>query len=239
MAYVRGVLGADDGQHSRSRYLRSPARSADLNRGIELAAGAPALRGMSHGSRLGISAIALRPRPRNVRVERLLDFGAMTPLMAPSPLAGSDTYERILTAPGGLVVLEHVDSSALIEQFRALARHHGQSVYVWRAETGMENLREAHTSIPGSQRLGNALRYIQQSIHFGIYLLTPFALPLTPTDSTLLRQLARAPAGHVRRVVLLDAPSSLVSSIDDVAVHLGGSMDVVQRPRLRDGRWLL
>ncbi|RUL79684.1 hypothetical protein EKH80_00270 [Dyella choica] len=163
----------------------------------------------------------------------------MTSLMAPAPLAGSDIYERILTAPGGLVVLEHVESKALIEQFRALARLNGQSVYLWRPETGMENLREAHAVIPGSQRLGNALRYIQQSIHFGVYLLSPFPLPLAATDSSLLRQLARAPAGHVRRVVLLDAPQSLVSSIDDIAVRLGSAADMIQRPRLRDGRWLL
>jgi hypothetical protein len=163
----------------------------------------------------------------------------MTSLMAPAPLAGSDIYERILTAPGGLVVLEHVDSDAVIEQFRALARLNGQSVYLWRQEAGMENLREAHAVIPGSQRLGNALRYIQQSIHFGIYLLAPFPLPLVPTDSALLRQLARAPAGHVRRVVLLDAPDLLVSSIDDVAVRLGSTANTIQRPRLRDGRWLL
>lgn len=166
-------------------------------------------------------------------------LGGMTSLMAPAPLAGSDIYERILTAPGGLVVLDHVDSNALIEQFRALARLNGQSVYLWRPESGMENLREAHAVIPGSQRIGNALRYIQQSIHFGIYLLSTFPMPLPPTDGALLRQLARAPAGHVRRVVLLDAPSALTSSIDDVAVRLGGAMDMVQRPRLRDGRWLL
>jgi hypothetical protein len=136
-------------------------------------------------------------------------------------------------------VLEHVDMKALIEQFRSIARHSGQSVYVWRPESGMENLREAHAVIPGSQRLGNALRYIQQSIHFGVYLLAPFPLPLVPADSALLRQFARPPAGHVRRVVLLDVPPSLAASIDDVAVRLGGATDVAQRPRLRDGRWLL
>lgn len=163
----------------------------------------------------------------------------MTSLMAPAPLAGSDIYERILTAPGGLVVLDHVDSSALIDQFRAIARNNGQSVYVWRSESGMENLREAHAVIPGSQRIGNVLRYIQQSIHFGIYLLSPFPLPLIPAENTLLRQLARAPAGHVRRVVLLDAVPALISSVDDVAVRLGSSAHLIQRPRLRDGRWLL
>jgi hypothetical protein len=39
--------------------------------------------------------------------------------------------------------------------------------------------------------------------------------------------------------VLLDAPEILVSSIDDVAVRLGSTANTIQRPRLRDGRWLL
>jgi hypothetical protein len=159
--------------------------------------------------------------------------------MAPAPLAGSDIYERILTAPGGLVVLEHASSATLIEQFRVLARHNGQSVYAWNPEEGMENLREAHTHIPGSQRLSIALRYIQQSIHFGVYLLSQFPLPMSAIDSTLLRQLARAPAGHVRRVVLLDAAPTLVASFDDVAVRISSATPMTQRPRLRDGRWLL
>jgi hypothetical protein len=163
----------------------------------------------------------------------------MTPLMAPAPLAGSDIYERILTAPGGLVVLEHDECAALVEQFRVIARHNGQTVYLWHPENGMENLREAHARVPGSQRLGIALRYIQQSIHFGVYLLSRFPLPLSATDNSLLRQLARAPAGHVRRVVLLDAPPALVASFDDVAVRLSTTASVTQRPRLRDGRWLL
>jgi hypothetical protein len=163
----------------------------------------------------------------------------MTPLMAPAPLAGNDIYERILTAPGGLVVLEHDNTAMLVEQLRAIARHNGQSVYVWNPESGMENLREAHARIPGSQRLGNALRYIQQSIHFGVYVLTQFPLPMSAMDSTLLRQLARAPAGHVRRVVLLDVAPTLLASFDDVAVRLSSTAALTQRPRLRDGRWLL
>jgi hypothetical protein len=83
------------------------------------------------------------------------------------------------------------------------------------------------------------LRYIQQSIHFGVYLITQFPLPMPAMDSTLLRQLARAPAGHVRRVVLLDAAPTLIASLDDVAVRLSGMAPASQRPRLRDGRWLL
>lgn len=155
--------------------------------------------------------------------------------MAPAPLAGSDIYERILRAPGGLVVLEHVEGKALIEQFRALARVSGKPVYVWRPGIGIENLGEVHGAIPGSQCLTHALRHIQKSNHSGVYLLSSFSLPLTPADGRLLRHLALAPAGPVRRVVLLDAPRELISSLDNRAVRLSGA---VQRPKLRDGRWL-
>ncbi|MDO1528713.1 hypothetical protein QMK61_07735 [Fulvimonas sp. R45] len=163
----------------------------------------------------------------------------MTTLMAPDPVAGSEILERILAAAGGLLVLEGGDSAVLVEQFRAIARHSGQSIYLWQPDTGMGNLREAHARVPDSQRLGNALRYIQQSQHFGVYLLSRFPLPLSTADGNLLRQLARAPAGHVRRVVLLDAAPSLVASLGDVAVRLNGAPKAAQRPRLRDGRWLL
>jgi hypothetical protein len=159
--------------------------------------------------------------------------------MAPDPVAGSELLERILAAPGGLILLEGGDNATLIEQFRTIARHSGQSIYLWQPEDGMGNLREVHARVPGSQRLGNALRYMQQSQHFGVYLLTRFPLPLSTMDNSLLRQLARAPGGHVRRVVLLDADPVLAASLDDVAVRLCGAPRAAQRPRLRDGRWLL
>lgn len=162
----------------------------------------------------------------------------MTTLMASDPVAGSELFERILAAPGGLVVLDCDDSAAVVEQFRALARHSGQSIYLWEPDTGMGNLRELHARVPGLQRLGNALRYMQQSNHFGVYLLARFPLPISTMDNNLLRQLARAPAGHVRRVVLLDAEPTLIASLDDVAVRLNGAARATQRLRLRDGRWL-
>lgn len=163
----------------------------------------------------------------------------MTPLMAPAPLVGSDLYERILTAPGGLILLEQTDQAALVEQFRTLARHNGHSVYYWQPEAGLQNLREAFANIPGTQRLGATLRYIQQSAHFGIYLLSPFEWPMSAVDSGVLRQLARPPAGHVRRVILLDAPVPLAASLDDVAVRMSAATPQALRPRLRDGRWML
>ncbi|MFC5741090.1 hypothetical protein [Dyella tabacisoli] len=162
----------------------------------------------------------------------------MTLTTAPTQ-TGTEIFERILAAPGSLVALEGGDTEVLIDQLRVLVRHTGQSVYLWQPEIGLDSLRDAHARVPGSQRLSQVLRLVQQSIHFGVYLLRGVQLPLPATDLSLLRQLARVQKGHVRRVVLLDAPTALVDSLNDVIARVSCAIKPELRPRLRDGRWLL
>lgn len=163
----------------------------------------------------------------------------MTIAMASAaPQAGAEIFERILTAPSGLIVLESKDASTLMEQVRSLARHSGQAVYLWQPDTGLGSLREAHARVPDCERLGNALRYMQQSMHFGVYFLRGLELPLSAVDAAMLRQLARAPKGHLRRVVLIDAPAALIGHLGDLAAHLDSEDGTPRSLRLRDGRWL-
>src|SRR5579859_59156 len=160
----------------------------------------------------------------------------MNTSIAPPPShAGAEILERILAARGNLIALEGGEAMGLIDQLRLLVRRSGQAVYLWNPEIGLGNLREEHSGLPGSQRLSIALRYVQQSNHFGVYLLQRPPLPLAMGDATLLRQLARATTGHVRRIVLLDPPEALVSSFNDVLVRLSCQPKSAQRPRLRDG----
>jgi hypothetical protein len=166
----------------------------------------------------------------------------MTSVMASAPpYAGAEIFERILAAASGLVVLESrdVDVQALIDQFRAIARHTGQAVYLWQPDTGLSSLRDVHVRVPDCQRLGNALRYMQQSMHFGVYFLVGLELPLSAMNATLLRQLARAPKEHLRRVVLIDAPAALAEHLGALAVRLSSEDSQPRRLRLRDGRWLV
>lgn len=153
--------------------------------------------------------------------------------------AGADLLERILGARGNLIALDGGEGGDLVGQLRPLVRRSGQAVYLWNPELGLGNLREEHVALPGSQRLNIALRYMLQSNHFGVYILQRLPLPLPMADATLLRQLARATTGHVRRVVLLDPPETLVASFNDVLVRLSCQSKPAQRPRLRDGRWML
>ena len=163
----------------------------------------------------------------------------MSPMMAmPLPSSGHDVFERILAAPAGVVAVRSEDGEALLEQFRGIARHSGQAVYLWRPGQGLSSLRDAYARVPDAQRLGQALRYMQQSMHFGVYLLQELELPLAATDLTLLRQLARATTGHLRRVVLLNAPKALVEQLGDLIANIDSEQERRQRLRLRDGRWL-
>jgi len=160
-------------------------------------------------------------------------------MMATAPQVAAEILERILGATSGLVVLDSPDSLVLIGQFRALARSTGQAMYLWQPDTGLGSLRDAQVRVPDCQRLGNALRYMQQSIHFGIYFLVGLELPLSAMDATLLRQLARMPKEHLRRVVLIDVPIALVEHLGELAMRLNSTDSSPKRLRLRDGRWLV
>lgn len=164
----------------------------------------------------------------------------MNSVMASAPpQAGAEIFDKIVAAPGGLVVLDSKDVHGLIDQFRAIARHTGQAMYLWQPDTGLGSLRDAHVRVPDCQRLGNALRYMQQSMHFGVYFLLGLELPLSAMDATLLRQLARSPKEHLRRVVLIDVPAALAEHLGDLAMRLCGEDSQPRRLRLRDGRWLV
>lgn len=167
------------------------------------------------------------------------DVGTMIlPMDTASLQAGTEVFEQILSSSSGLVLLQSEDCPALLDQFRSIARHSGQAVYLWQPDTGLGSLRDAHVRVPDCQRLGNALRFMQQSLHFGVYVMVGLELPLSAMDDILLRQLARLPQGHLRRVVLVNAPRALAEHLGELAVHLRSEDSQPRRLRLRDGRWL-
>lgn len=154
--------------------------------------------------------------------------------------AGTDVFDRILSASGPLVALQAGDIAWLVEEFRLVARRSGQAVYLWRDTEGLVSLRDAQMRVPGCVRLGDALRYILQSLHFGVYLLDMPADPPSATDSALLRQLARTSTGHIRRVVLVGADPALLATFEDDVIHVGAAGPArFAKPRLRDGRWVV
>ncbi len=151
---------------------------------------------------------------------------------------GSETLERIIEAESALVVLRTDQPDLLVEQFRQVTRRSGQSVYVWHSDHGLHSLREGEVRVPGCRRFSDTLRYIIQSMHFGVYLMTGMPRKLDAGDHVLLRKIRREQSDQVRKVVILTSDESLIQSVEDMATVLGGSA-ASARPRLRDGRWVL
>ncbi len=151
---------------------------------------------------------------------------------------GSDTLEEIVDAGTVLVVLRTEQAGLLVDQFRSVARRSGQAVYVWHPDQGLKSLREVEVRVPGCRRVGDTLRYVLQSMHFGIYLMTGVRGKFSAADHLLLRKLSRTPSEQVRRVVFLTDDDAVIQSLEDMATLLGGQA-AGSRPRLRDGRWVV
>lgn len=160
-------------------------------------------------------------------------------MQAMSEQAGSETFERIINAERSVVVLETGHADELLGQFRHLAQRSGQVMYLWREGEGLRSLREGGVEVPGCHRVGDTLRYVLQSMHFGIYLLADMAPPMSPAVLSLLRQIVRAQTPHVRRVVLMTQTPALASMLGNVAVSIDCDHARLLRPRLRDGRWVV
>ncbi|MCB1626686.1 MAG: hypothetical protein KDI37_10495 [Xanthomonadales bacterium] len=148
-------------------------------------------------------------------------------------------YARLLEASSALIVLDVVDCKPVIDHLRMLARRQGQSIYSWSSQHGLASLREAGIAVPGSQRPADALRYVLQSNHFGIYLFPEVTANIYGQFGPQLRQVARALPGVDRKVVLMGSQIRLPAGLDALCSHLTLATRTAPRLRLRDGRWVI
>ncbi|HJT96815.1 MAG TPA: hypothetical protein VJ696_00730 [Rhodanobacteraceae bacterium] len=146
--------------------------------------------------------------------------------------------EQILKAPGNLIAMETSHVAEALVQFRTLAMRTGTSMYLWDPEGGISSLRESGLRVPGSKRLTDALRYVLQSMHFGIYLFTGFEDQLKTPDTVLLRRISRIHTGNERKIVFVGANLAVPEEIESALQRLNTESEVRAPPRLRDGRWI-
>ena len=163
-----------------------------------------------------------------------------SPVSAETPVtdAGAEVLARIVESDRNIVLLETGDNADFVERLRRLARRSGQALYLWRQESGLLSLREGDMAVPGCRRLTDALRFVRRSMHFGVYLFEDAGTLLRPPDMVLLTQIARLGDGPARRVVLMGEATGYGESLDAISMRLSVSSGGMQRPRLRDGRWV-
>ena len=146
--------------------------------------------------------------------------------------------EQILKAPGNLIALETTHVNDALVQFRTLAMRTGTSMYLWDPDGGISSLRESGLRVPGSKRITDALRYVLQSMHFGIYLFVDFDAFLKPAETLFLRRISRMTMRSERKAVFIGRRVELPEELDGLYAAMSSRAQVSQRPRLRDGRWV-
>ena len=147
-------------------------------------------------------------------------------------------FDRIVQSPQNLIAIETPNAADVLAQFRLLALRTGQSVYSWEADTGIVSLRERDVGVPGSKRATDALRYILQSMQFGVYLFSEFNEHLRPPNLGLLRQIARLRTGNDRKVVFIGEQVHLPDGLNELVERISHQSVASVHPRLRDGRWV-
>lgn len=146
--------------------------------------------------------------------------------------------EKILDSESNLIGIESAHIEDTLEQFRQLALRSGQSIYLWDPENGIAALRQSEMRVPGSTRFNDALRFILQSMQFGIYLLIDFEDQIRPPNTSLLRRFARIRSANQRKIVFLSGKLELGDEIEGLVERLQLGAGSSAPPRLRDGRWV-
>ena len=146
--------------------------------------------------------------------------------------------ERIVESPLHLITLETMRCDETVAQLRVLAMREGTSIYAWEPDVGLTSLRESGLNVPGSKRLTDALRYVMQSLHFGIYLFTGCTGVMKPVDTLLLRRISRVQSVNERKLVFIGSHVDMPEELDGMLERIVVDNGLRPQLRLRDGRWV-
>jgi hypothetical protein len=157
----------------------------------------------------------------------------------PPPQVTPRLLEQILAARSNLVALRVGDVERILAEFRQIALRSGQSIYLWRPDSGVVSLRDTEMRVPGGLQLHDALLHVLQSIHFGVYLITGFEDALNAPVLRVLRRIARVRTGNDRKVVFVGTGFVFPGEIEETIEYISMQPVAGCQPRLRDGRWVL
>ena len=147
-------------------------------------------------------------------------------------------YQELVDRNERVLVFHTTDLPSVLEQFSQLSRRSGLSVYQWSEVCGLQSLKDSDIHVPGSRKLPDMLRYVLETRHFGIYLVTDFGSQLLGRCEEFLLQIRNTQFNDGRKVLLvgqnLKIPSRLSKNLPHVVENDPGEF----RLRLRNGRWV-
>lgn len=158
------------------------------------------------------------------------------PILKTSAISGQQ-FDDLLEGDERVLVIESTDPAGTVQQFQAFAAQTGKAIYLWRFEQGLTSLKVVDMQVPGSHRFGEALRYITNSKHYGVYGFVDFESHLKVDNIQLLTDIARNRAGNDRKVVLITGGVKLPRTLEEQCARI--EHEPRRRLRLRDGRWVV
>ena len=82
--------------------------------------------------------------------------------------------DQMLDAEYRLVTIESDDIDRILELFTQLTRFSNKAFYFWQDNIGMHRLGASHITLPHTQSASDILTHIENSKHYGVYLLDDF-----------------------------------------------------------------
>lgn len=82
--------------------------------------------------------------------------------------------DQMLDAEYRLVTIESDDIDRVLELFAQLTRFSNKAFYFWQNNSGMHRLGASHITLPHTQSISDILTHIENSKHYGVYLLDDF-----------------------------------------------------------------
>jgi len=102
--------------------------------------------------------------------------------------------EKILESKYRLVTMETYDTDRVVDLFTQLSRFSNKAFYMSQPNEGMHRLGAAHITIPRTQTAREQLDHIENTRHFGIYILRDFNYALDEKNIIAqLRDIATSP----------------------------------------------
>ena len=227
MSNVQSIVTSPLGAAPKSNVAQASATSVSAGLGgVETAAPELRVQGVSP---IGVADLLNTTKAGHYRV-----YAAdMTEVEFPETL-----HQYIENAPSTIVAIYCQGAAEIVKALEGFTRRRGTTIYAWTVDRGLVSLREQGMVVPASRRLADALRYVQQSAHFGIYLIPVAGSQLTPPIVAQLRQISRVSDGPLKRIVLLNETADLPNSILEYCAHLQMQPRSSAKLRLRDGRWI-